>query len=95
MPLGFDSPFRFSARVDSEYGVKVSDYKDIIIDKLLAFFGRAEPRDAIDLFFILKKEDVWKLLEMAPQKDPGFESYWFTMALEKVRQFPDDINQCQ
>lgn len=26
-------------------------------------------------------------------KRPGFDSYWFAMALEKVRQFPDDINQ--
>jgi len=53
--LAYDSPFRFENPVDSDIGVKVNDYTDLIVDKLLAFFGRAEPRDAIDLFFILKK----------------------------------------
>jgi len=30
-------------------------------------------------------------LELAPQKDPGFDLYWFAVALEKVRMFPDEI----
>jgi predicted nucleotidyltransferase component of viral defense system len=60
--LAYDSPFRFENPVDSDIGVKVNDYTDLIVDKLLAFFGRAEPRDAIDLFFILKTEDFWKLI---------------------------------
>jgi hypothetical protein len=63
------------------------------VDKLLTFFGRAEPRDAVDLYFILKKEDFWKLLDLAPQKDPGFDLYWLAVSLEKVRRFPDDIAQ--
>jgi len=89
--LAYDSPFRFSPPVDTILGVKVNDHTDIIVDKLLTFFGRAEPRDAVDLFFILKKEDFWKLLELAPQKDPGFDFYWLAVALEKVRKFPDEI----
>lgn len=91
--LAYDSPFRFSPPVDSAFGVKVNDYTDIIVDKLLTFFGRAEPRDAVDLFFILKKEDLRKLLELAPQKDPGFDLYWLAAAFEKVRDFPDEIGQ--
>jgi len=91
--LAYDSPFRFSPPVDTILGVKVNDYTDIIVDKLLAFFGRAEPRDAVDLFFILKKEDLWKLLELAPQKDPGFDLYWLAVAMEKVGRFPDEISQ--
>ena len=55
--LAYDSPFRFFPPVDTTYGVKAKDYTDIIIDKILTFFGRAEPRDAVDLFFILKTED--------------------------------------
>ena len=51
--LAYDSPFRFEEPVDSELGIKINDYKDLIVDKFLAFFGRAEPRDAVDLFFIL------------------------------------------
>ncbi|MEW6607717.1 MAG: nucleotidyl transferase AbiEii/AbiGii toxin family protein [bacterium] len=91
--LAYDSPFRFAPSLSSIFGVKVRDWTDIIVDKLLAFFGRAEPRDAIDLFFILKKEDIWHLLELAKQKDPGFDLYWLTVALEKVRIFPDSISQ--
>jgi predicted nucleotidyltransferase component of viral defense system len=88
-----DSPFRFSLPVDSPFGVKVNDYRDITVDKLLTFFGRAEPRDAIDLFFILKEEELWRLTELAPQKDPGFDLYWLAVACEKVEAFPDEIDK--
>jgi hypothetical protein len=89
--LAYDSPFRFENPVDSDIGVKVNDYTDLIVDKLLAFFGRAEPRDTIDLFLILKKEDFWKLIELAKQKDPGFDLYWLAIALHKIKNFPDDL----
>jgi len=90
--IALDSPFRFENPVDSDIGIKVNDYTDLIIDKLLAFFGRAEPRDAVDLFFILKDEDFWKLTELAKGKDPGFDLYWMAIALKKVENFPDEIN---
>ncbi|MFZ8804638.1 MAG: nucleotidyl transferase AbiEii/AbiGii toxin family protein [Candidatus Calescibacterium sp.] len=89
--LAYDSPFRFENPIDSDIGVKVNDYTDLIVDKLLAFFGRAEPRDTIDLFFILKTEDFWKLIELAKQKDPGFDLYWLAIALHKIKNFPDDL----
>ncbi|MCK4353093.1 nucleotidyl transferase AbiEii/AbiGii toxin family protein [candidate division WOR-3 bacterium] len=91
LQLAYDSPFRFAEPEDSDLGVKVNDYKDIIADKLLTFFGRAEPRDAVDLFFILKKKDLWELVKLASKKDTGFDLYWLAVALEKVRNFPDDI----
>ena len=47
--LAYDSPFRFEKPLDPDIGVKGNDYKDLIVDKL---------RDAIDLFFILKTEDL-------------------------------------
>jgi len=92
--LAYDSPFRFEKPIDSHLGVKVNDYKDLIVDKFLAFFGRAEPRDAVDLFFILKREDFWELTRLASKKDPGFDLYWLAIALEKTKDFPDDINSC-
>jgi hypothetical protein len=90
--IALDSPFRFENPVDSDIGTKVNDYTDLIVDKLLAFFGRAEPRDAVDLFFILKDEDFWKLTKLAKGKDPGFDLYWMAIALKKVKNFPDEIN---
>ena len=77
--------------MDSDIGIKVNDYTDLIVDKLLAFFGRMEPRDAVDLFFILKNEDLWKLTELAKQKDLGFDLYWLAVALKEVESFPDRI----
>ncbi len=91
--LAYDSPFRFEKPADSNLGVKVNDYKDLIVDKFLAFFGRIEPRDAIDLFFILNKEDFWELTKLAPKKDPGFDLYWLAVALEKTKDFPDEIDR--
>jgi predicted nucleotidyltransferase component of viral defense system len=91
--LAYDSPFRFGEPLGSDLGVKVNDYKDLVVDKLLAFFGRAEPRDAIDLYFILETEDIWELIRSAEEKDPGFDLYWFAMALGKTRVFPDDISR--
>ncbi len=91
--LAYDSPFRFEEPLDSDLGVKVNDYKDLIVDKLLAFFGRDEPRDAIDLFFILKTEDIWELIRSAGVKDPGFDLYWLAVAFERARELPDDISR--
>jgi hypothetical protein len=89
--FALDSPFRFEEPLDSEIGIKVNDYKDLIVDKLLAFFGRTEPRDVIDLYFILQKEDFWTLTDLAKQKDPGFDLYWMAIALHKVKEYPDDL----
>jgi hypothetical protein len=58
-------------------------YSDLRADKLLAYFGRAEPRDAVDLYFILQKESPEVLLEQATQKDPGFDLYFFAIALNR------------
>ncbi|MBU4292598.1 MAG: nucleotidyl transferase AbiEii/AbiGii toxin family protein [Actinobacteria bacterium] len=91
--LALDSPFRFEEPVDSDLGLKINDYKDITVDKLLAFFGRVEPRDAVDLYFILEKENFWELADLSKQKDPGFDLYWMATALEKVKDFPDTISR--
>jgi len=32
-------------------------------------------------------------LELAKQKDPGFDLYWLAVALYKVKEFPDNINE--
>jgi len=91
--FAYDSPYRLGKPVASDISIKVSDYKDLITDKLLAFFGRTEPRDAVDLYFILKEEDIWQLVQLASQKDPGFDLYWLAVAFEKTLDFPDDIKR--
>ena len=51
--LALDSPYRFESPVISSEGIYINDYPDLRVDKLLAYFGRAEPRDAADLYFIM------------------------------------------
>jgi len=90
--LALDSPYRFAPPEDTPI-ITVNDYQDLVVDKLLAFFGRAEPRDAVDLFFILREEDFWELADLAAKKDPGFDTYWFARALEKVQDYPDELRR--
>ncbi|MEW5806041.1 MAG: nucleotidyl transferase AbiEii/AbiGii toxin family protein [Acidobacteriota bacterium] len=91
--LAYDSPFRFEEPHLSSLGVNVNDYKDLIVDKVLTFFGRWQQRDAVDLYFILQTRPIEELITIAKQKDPGFDLYWFSMALKEVDAFPDDIEK--
>lgn len=91
--LALDSPFRFQPTELSNTGVWINDFQDIQTDKTLAFFGRAEPRDAVDLFFLLQKTQFTELVELARQKDTGFDLYWFAVALNRTAGFPDEIER--
>lgn len=91
--LAQDSPYRFEPSVLAPEGIFVNNYADLRTDKVLAYFGRAEPRDAIDLYFILQKESADVLLEQAAQKDTGFDPYWFAVALNRIDNFPDDLER--
>lgn len=91
--LALDSPFRFEPPVPAELGVRVNDYRDLAVDKLLAYYGRAEPRDAVDLYFILQREPAHTLVSWAAEKDTGFDLYWFAVALNRVSTFPDEIER--
>jgi len=89
LQLAHDSPYRFAPPEPGEYGVLVNDYQDIVVDKLLAFYGRWTHRDAVDIYFILEKENLEDLLARAKEKDPGFDLYWLSVALKHVEEFPD------
>jgi hypothetical protein len=91
--LALDSPFRFAPPLPCEYGVHVNPFADLKVDKLLAYYGRAEPRDAVDLYFILGQEPLESLLELAALKDPGFDLYWFAVALNRAADLPDELDR--
>jgi len=91
--LALDSPYRFEPVMPSEYGVMANDLTDLKADKLLAYYGRAEPRDAVDIFFILQQESLENLLTLTSQKDPGFDPYWLAIALQRAEGFPDEIER--
>lgn len=91
--LALDAPFRFAPPIRSSYGVMVNAWEDLQVDKLLAYYGRAEPRDAVDLYCIVQHTPWDWLLEHAAQKDPGFDLYWFAVALNQVTTFPDELER--
>jgi len=91
--LAQDSPFRLEPPVRVESGIRVCALPDLRVDKLLAYYGRAEPRDAVDLYFILQQASLDQLLVQAAQKDPGFDLYWFAVALNRASDFPDEIER--
>jgi hypothetical protein len=91
--LAQDSPFRLEPAVETQAGIWVSALADLRVDKLLAFYGRAEPRDAVDLHFVLQHASLEDLLAQAVQKDPGFDIYWFAVALNRAATFPDEIER--
>jgi hypothetical protein len=91
--LALDVSFRFAPTELSDTGVWVNDFQDIQTYKSLAFFGRAEPRDAINLYFLLQRTKFEELTNLAHQKDSGFDLYWFAVALNRTAAFPDEIER--
>lgn len=91
--FALDSPYRFEQPSYSEEipGIKVDSLIDMAANKLLALFGRAELRDFIDIYFLLKGHfSKTDLIAKAGQKDPGFDLYWFGVAMERINDFSDD-----
>jgi len=91
--FALDSPFRFEKPSDFDEipGIKVDSLIDIATNKLLALFGRAELRDFIDVYFLVREHfNKVELTEKAAQKEPGFDLYWFGVALERIGDFTDD-----
>ena len=89
--IGLDTPFRFEDIKEApEFpGLKIDSLTDIATNKVLALFGRASLRDFIDVYFLIKKKRVSaeELIKKAKIKDPGFDLYWFCVALERIHRF--------
>jgi Nucleotidyl transferase AbiEii toxin, Type IV TA system len=55
--------------------------EEIAADKVLALFGRAAARDLVDVDALTRRFDEGRLLELALEKDPGFDQRRFAEAL--------------
>lgn len=62
--------------------------KELAVDKVLAIFGRAEPRDFIDLAALVEHFDLLRLFELAVQKDPGFSPEAFAAMAKRIDVLP-------
>ena len=92
--LALDSPFRFEETRESPWGVKIDSLLDLATNKLLALFGRAEPRDFVDVFFLVKeKYSMDELIEKSRQKDPGLDEYYLAIAFHQAEELPDELSR--
>lgn len=86
--LALDTPYRLKPPVQSNIeGIKMSvdDLADIAANKMLALFGRAEPRDFVDVYFLSKEYfDFMEMVRMASKKDTGFDLYWLAAAMQEA-----------
>lgn len=57
------------------------DPEELAADKTLALFGRAAARDLVDVDALVSRFGRSRLLELAGEKDPGFENKVFAAAL--------------
>ena len=64
----------------SSYGPTLA-VKELAANKVLALFDRAEARDFLDLVELTRHFGLEPLLELAAQKDPGFDTAGFLEAL--------------
>lgn len=73
-------------RVD---GIMVDSLINIATNKILAVFGRLEPKDYIDLFAIFTMTELSfdEMFDLAKQKDTGLSEFYFANAILDVEKF--------
>lgn len=83
-----EQPKRFG-EVETVDGIRVDALINIATNKILAIFGRLEPKDYLDLYTILMQTDLRfnELFELAWQKDLGLSEFYFANTIADVEQF--------
>jgi len=80
-----DPPPYFGQVVVEVDGVRVDSLENLAVGKLLAVFGRAYPRDFVDLYMLLKSGvDFERLIMLAKQKDLGFSEYYLGGMINQI-----------
>jgi predicted nucleotidyltransferase component of viral defense system len=82
-----DSPYRLQPLVHhQELGITIDNQLDLCCNKLSALFDRAEPKDFVDVYFILNELYPWEtLLAQAQKKHVGLEPHFLAKALLRVQ----------
>lgn len=69
-------------------GIRVLSGEKLAVDKLLALFGRAEARDFVDLLAVADRYGLDRLLDLAAEKDRGFDARVFAEMLTRIDRLP-------
>lgn len=93
-----DVPIQFG-EIKTFNGVRVDSLENITVGKLLALFGRADPKDFVDLYFVFEQAKRLKfkaILEMAKKKDLGLQEIYLAEMIHKVeaiKLFPPTLKE--
>ena len=68
-----------------EDAAKAGGLEELGADKVLAIFGRAEPRDFVDLAELTRRVPFDELLALASAKDPGLDLAVLDQFMERVQ----------
>ncbi|MEK7127228.1 MAG: nucleotidyl transferase AbiEii/AbiGii toxin family protein [Patescibacteria group bacterium] len=87
-----DIPVRFGKLKKVEL-VRIDSLENIASNKVCAIFGRLEPKDYIDLYFIVKNTNLKlpQIFKLAQKKDLGLTEFHFAyiiLAAENMESFP-------
>lgn len=77
-------------------GIAIDSLENIASNKILTIYGRLEPKDYLDLFFIFKETDLNfdKLFEKTKQKDTGLHEFYFANLIAEageLERFPKTL----
>jgi len=64
--------------------------RELVTNKLLALFGRVQPRDLVDIATLATKVDLREVLIDAKDKDPGFHPKYLAEMIRMVIARPDN-----
>jgi len=81
-----DSPYRLEpTRMDPDLGLHIDNPTDIACNKLSALFDRVEPKDFVDVYFVVQELMSFdQLVSLARKKHVGMDDYWLAVALSQV-----------
>lgn len=91
-----EQPVVFGDRANVD-GIVVDSLENIASNKILTIYGRLEPKDYLDLYFILKETEIdfANLFEKAKKKDTGLHEFYFANivieAVGDLKHFPKTL----
>lgn len=90
-----EQPVVFGERVVVD-GVVVDSLENIASNKILTIYGRLEPKDYLDLYFIFEETDFNfdQLFEKTKKKDTGLHEFYFANMIADVanlKHFPETL----
>lgn len=84
-----DADIQFGVRQEIE-GIILDAEENIAVNKILSLFGRAESKDFVDLYFLLRTGyDFERLVALAKQKDAGLTEFWLAGMMREVAKLED------